>query len=224
MMQVLPLSGLVLAGGHSRRLGRDKSLLRLWGPDGPTLLEAMVSRLAALCDDVWVVSDGPRDWPSLPVRHIYDRYPAGGALGGIYTGLLAAEHAHALVVAVDMPLLNPALLRFMAGRSRDYDVLIPRMTSPAGVKEEYNPLYIEPLHAIYGRPCRGPMQELLERGRRRIVEFFPQVRVRYLEAFEWQPLDPQGHSFRNINTPQDLEEVQQLLARLQPPLADPGGL
>lgn len=237
-----PLSGMVLSGGRSRRLGEDKALLRLWGTQGPTLLEATIARLAAICDEVLVVSDGPHpDWPALSARTVMDRYPGGGSLGGIYTGLLEAAHPFALVVACDMPFLQPALLRYMASRPRDYDVLIPRIRAsgaplPAGPRPVDRPsdtvpshnalgnadgaldsgqdalqMYVEPLHAIYGRPCLEPMRALLQRGERQIIRFFPAVRVRYLTAAELAPLDPQGVAFRNINTPWDLEEVRRIL-------------
>jgi molybdopterin-guanine dinucleotide biosynthesis protein A len=201
------LSGVVLAGGHSERLGQDKARLRLWGPQGPTLLEATVARLVEVCAEVVVVSDVPHDWPALPARIVFDRYPGGGALGGIYSGLLETAHRFALAVACDMPFLNPALLRYMADLPQDYDVLIPRLRH----SEKAADPQVEPLHAIYGRPCLEPMRELLMRGERRIIRFFPQVRVRYLEEAEWARFDPQGRSFRNINTPAELAEVQQML-------------
>jgi len=209
-----PLSGAVLSGGQSRRLGQDKALLRLWDPQGPTLLEATINRLAAICDEVLVISDGPHpDWPALAARTVEDRYPGGGSLGGIYTGLLEAAHPFLLVVACDMPFLQPTLLRYMAGRPRDYDVLIPRMhvTKEQKTNQDAHQLHLEPLHAIYGRPCREPMRALLERGERQIIRFFPAVRVRYLTAEEIAPFDPQGLAFWNVNTPKDLEEVRRTL-------------
>jgi molybdopterin-guanine dinucleotide biosynthesis protein A len=203
-----PLTGVVLAGGQSLRLGQDKARLRLWGEDGPTLLEATLSRLRAVCDEVLVVSDRPRPWPALPARIVFDRYPGGGALGGLYTGLLEASFPFILAVACDMPFLSVPLLAHMAGLPRLYDVLIPRLNfSPAG------PSRLEPLHAIYGRPCLEPMRDLLEQGERRIIRFFPRVRVRYLEPEDWARFDPAGLSFRNINTPQDLQEALALLEK-----------
>ncbi len=202
------LTGVVLAGGRSRRLGRDKALLRLWGEDGPTLLEVILSRLGAVCEELLVVSDGPRPWPASSARIVFDRYPGGGALGGLYTGLLEASFPFILAVACDMPFLSIPLLAYMAGRPRHYDVLIPRLRPT-----RCDPPHLEPLHAIYGRPCLEPMRSLLEQGERRIIRFFPQVRVCYLEPEEWARFDPAGLSFRNINTPQDLEEAQAILRR-----------
>ena len=202
---------MVLAGGHSRRLGQDKAQLQLWGLEGPTLLEATIAHLAAVCDEVLVVVDSPRDWPALSTRVVLDRHPGGGALGGIYTGLLKARHPYVLTVAVDMPFLNPALLQYMAGLPQNYDVLVPRLPPRDAPRRVRNPLYVEPLHVIYGRPCLEPMRELLRQGKRRIILFFPQVRVRYLEQAELARFDLAGLSFRNINTPQDLEQVRRML-------------
>jgi len=206
MPTIAPLSGAILAGGQSQRLGQDKALLRLWGPQGPTLLEATIALLAAVCDEVLIVTDTPHSWLDLPVRVVLDHYPGGGALGGIYTALLEAEHPFVLTVACDMPFLNRDVLDYMAGLPRDYDVLIPRTYAP-----EQRRFQFEPLHAIYGRPCLRPIQELLEQGQRRIVRFFPHVRVRYLEE-DLSHLDPAGLSFRNINTRRDLEEALRVLS------------
>ncbi|MGC8874803.1 MAG: molybdenum cofactor guanylyltransferase [Chloroflexia bacterium] len=211
-MELSPLSGIVLAGGASRRLGTDKALLRLWGDTGPTLLEAVVERLAALCDEVLVVADRPRPWPAMSARTVYDALPGSGVLGAIYTGLLACHTLHALVVACDMPFLNEPLLRYMASRPRDYDVLIPRL--PADAQESAgNPERVEPLHAIYSRLCLEPMLRVLQRGERRIVSFFPSVRVQYLEVEEWTRFDPEGLSFRNLNTREDVAYARAVLSR-----------
>lgn len=201
-------SAIVIAGGQSRRLGQDKRRLRLWGAGGPTLLEHTVALVGGLCDDVVVVLNDPEGWPTLPGRHVPDRYPDGGALGGIYSGLVAAEEAHALVVASDMPLLNPQLLAAMLARPRDYDLLAPRALSPGATR---NSLDLETLHAVYGKGCLVPMGEALDAGRRQITAFFPQVRVAVFEPEATRIYDPHGLSFLNINTAEQLEQIRSLL-------------
>lgn len=210
-----PLTGIVLAGGASRRLGTDKALLRPWGEDGPTLLEATVRRLARVCEEVIVVADRPRPRPAVPARTVYDLLPGSGVLGAIYTGLEACHTLHALVVACDLPFLSVTLLQDMAARPRDYDVLIPRL-SPEPDAPSANPERVEPLHAIYSRACLEPIRRALEAGARRIVSFFPYVRVRYLEPAEWSRFDPEGLSFRNVNTPEDLAYAERILKGKEP--------
>ena len=192
-------SVVILAGGQSRRLGRDKSLLPV---GGEPLLARTVHRLAPLSDDLIVVTNHGERYESLdlPVRLVPDERPGVGSLMGIYSGLRAARHPLALAVGCDMPFLNAPLLRYMLGLSPGYDVVIPRL---AGL--------LEPLHAIYRETCLGPMEKLLEAGRRQIIAFFGQVRVRHVEEDEIDRFDPQRLSFVNVNTPEDWAEVQALL-------------
>lgn len=205
---LVPASAVVLAGGLSRRLGHDKRRLRLWGTAGPTLLEHTLAIVGALCADVVVVLNDPEAWPGLTARLVGDQFPDGGALGGIYSGLQEAREQYALVVACDMPLLNAPLLTAMLARPRDYDALVPRSLQPGAAR---NGLDLEPLHAIYGKGCLGPMHAALTTGRRRIAAFFPEVRMAYLEPDEIRRYDPAGHSFLNINTVEQMADVRQLL-------------
>ena len=128
---------------------------------------------------------------------------------GIYSGLRAARYPHALVVACDMPLLSLPLLRYMLPLANGSDVVIPRV---AGL--------LEPLHAIYGKACLPAMGRLLDQGQRQIIAFFGQVRVRYVEEDEIARCDPHHLSFVNVNTPEDWERVQRLLA--EPGKPQPG--
>jgi len=204
----MPCSAIVIAGGRSSRLGHDKRRLRLWGANGPMLLEHTVRLVARLCPDVVVVLNDPAAWAGLPARLVPDVYPDGGALGGIYSGLLAARHAHALTVAADMPFLSLELLAAMLARPRDYDVLVPRSPRAGAAR---NALDAETMHAVYGKSCLGPMRDALESGRRQIAAFFPQVRVAFFELDESRRHDPAGRSFMNVNTPAELAEAARLL-------------
>jgi len=202
-------SAIILAGGLSRRMGADKRRLQLWGTSGPTLLAHSVGVVARLCRDVVVVLNDPESWRALPARLVHDSYPNCGALGGIYSGLVAATNAYALVVACDMPLLNPDLLGAMLARPRDYDLLVPRALEPGTAR---NALAVEPLHAIYSKACLEPIRTTLESGQRQITAFFAQMRVAYVEPDEIRRYDPTGHSFANVNTPEQLAAVERWLA------------
>jgi molybdopterin-guanine dinucleotide biosynthesis protein A len=197
-------TAVIVAGGRSRRFGSDKRRLRLWGDQGPTLLERTAALVGALCDETLVVLNDPDGWPELHARKVSDAYPGAGPLGGIWSGLAAATHPYALVVAADMPLLEPGLLRWMIEQPRDYDVLAPRASS-----EARNRLSAETMHTMYSRACLDPIRHALEAGERQVVAFFSSVRVRYVEPEVLTRLDPGGLALRNINTPEDLELVQQ---------------
>lgn len=206
------ISAVVVAGGKSVRLGEDKRRLRLWGAAGPTLLEHTVDVLARVADDVVVVLNDPQEWTRLHARTVPDALPDAGVLGGIWSGLCAATHDHAFVVAGDMPLLNPALIAWMVAQPRTYDVLVPRV----GDGKARNRLGVESLHAIYGRRCRDVIARQLEAGNPQVIGFFPHVDVQYVDSEVVARFDPGGIAFRNVNTPEDLAEVRRIIERGTP--------
>ena len=196
---MLTVSGIVLAGGQSSRLGMDKSFVNV---NGQSLIEQIVAKLARLSDDVIIVANSPEKYHHLEVRVVGDIYPGKGALGGIYSGLKSAANTHSLVVACDMPFLDLNLLRYMILLARGHDVVIPRVRGLP-----------EPLHAIYSKSCLEPIDRLLARGGLKIIDFFPEVRVRYVEEDEVDIFDPQHLSFFNVNVPGDVEEMKKLVRR-----------
>jgi len=183
-MQVL--SCIVLAGGRNTRLGMDKAFLEI---GGQPIIERIVERMVKIGDDVLLVTNTPKQFAYLGLRMVGDVQPGQGALGGLYSGLLAARHEYL------------KLLRYMALLTPGQDVVVPRMGD-----------LLEPLHAIYSRACLKPIERVLARGGRRIVEFFPEVRVRYVDQREIDILDPKHLSFFNVNTPADLD-LARMLAR-----------
>ena len=196
---MLTVSGIVLAGGQSSRLGTDKPFVNA---NGQPLIEQIVAKLARLSDDVIIVANSLEKYNHLEARLVGDVYPGKGALGGIYSGLRAAANTHSLVVACDMPFLDLNLLRYMILLASGHDVVIPRIRG-----------LLEPLHAVYSKSCLGPIDRLLARGGLKIIDFFSEVRVRYVEEDEVDIFDPQHLSFFNVNTPSDLEEMKKLARR-----------
>jgi len=194
-----PISCIVLAGGEGKRLGTDKAFLSI---GDRVLIEGIMEKMARIGDEVIIVTNSPQRYSHLEARLVGDVYPGKGALGGIYSGLRAACHDYGLVVACDMPFLDLRLLRYMILLSPGQDVVIPRVGG-----------LTEPLHAIYSKQCLQPIERVLAGGGRRIIEFFPEVRVRYIEEQEIKLFDPQSLSFFNINTPADLEKARSLARR-----------
>ena len=197
------ISSILLAGGKSSRMGKDKARLKL---DGRLMvLQGIARKLLTISDEVIVATDGRR-YKNLNVRvkWVDDVYPGAGSLVGLYSGLKEASSDYALVVACDMPFLNLELLRYMIALPRDYDILTPRL----GDK-------IEPLHAIYSRNCLPAIARLLEAGHKKIVDLFSKVRVRYLSQEVVERYDPEHRSFFNINTPDQLAEARAIIEESQ---------
>ncbi len=193
------MTSIVLAGGKSLRLGRNKALEEI---SGRCLIERVIERLSLLGNDIIVVTSSSGQLPDLGVKMVTDSYPGKGNLVGIYSGLKEVSSQHALVVGCDMPLLNVALLRHLTELSTGFDVVIPR------VGDE-----LEPLHAVYSKNCLAPIETTLGEGKFRISDFFPAVRVRYVESVEIDSFDPRHLSFFNINSEADLERAQALIMR-----------
>lgn len=183
------LTGIVLAGGASRRMGRNKAFLEL---GGHSLIEIVIERMELVCAEVLVVAGDARPYAEVGVPVVEDRFPGIGVLGGLHAGLDAAAHELTLVVGCDMPFLNVNLLWAFAEWAGKADVVVLRLGDQ-----------VEPLHAAYRRTCLPAIERAIRAGRRRIVSFFSQVRVRYVAAEEVEPFDPDLRSFRNINTLQE---------------------
>ncbi len=184
------VSAIILAGGQSRRMGRDKALIDY---RGQPIIAHVINTLHALSDDIVVVSNRSDLYGSFGARVVPDYDPPCGPLGGIAAGLQAAQYPLAVVVACDMPFLNMKLLRWLIDLAEGYDAVVPQ------TGDEF-----EPLHAVYRRECHSPIVRHIERGERRVISFFADVRLRPVPEPEWRRLDPAGRSLVNLNTPDDL--------------------
>jgi molybdopterin-guanine dinucleotide biosynthesis protein A len=198
---MITTSGIVLAGGESRRMGTDKAFLEVGGI--PTV-QRVLKALEPLSDDLIIATNDPEKFAGLPARLVSDVYPGKGALGGIYSGLLAARHDYALAVACDMPFLNPRLLRYLVSLAAGHDVVVPDSGDGR----------LETTHAVYAKACLEPIKQLLLADQLKIVKLFPAVRVRYVRREEMLKIDPQLLSFLNMNTPADWQKVQQLAGEM----------
>ncbi len=204
------MSGVVLAGGESRRMGQDKAFLRV---GGRRLIDRVLSVVRRLSDDVIVVTNSPDEYAGLDARLVCDEVPGAGALGGIYTGLLTAAHRNSIVVACDMPFLNRELLRYMARQIQDYDVVMPYVGEgePASeTKATAKARDLHPLHAVYGKRCLPPIERALERGDLRTIAFLQDVDVRFVGRAAIERFDPDHRSFFNANNPTDLQRAREL--------------
>lgn len=196
----MKISCIVLAGGKSLRLGYDKVLEKV---GNTSLIEQVISRIDSLCAHIFIVTAEERTFESLSshpkIKQTTDIFPGQGSLGGIYTGLVESDTFYNLVVAADMPFLNEPLLRYMIEASDGFDFILPRV----------NNLY-EPLHAVYSKNCIAPIETILKRGSRVIVDLFDHVKVKFIETEEVERFDPQHLSFFNINTREDLEKARKI--------------
>lgn len=203
------LSAAVLAGGQSRRMGRDKALIDI---DGTPMLARAIATLRLISDDVFVVGNRS-EYRQFGTRLFDDAYPGTGTLGGIATAILHARHDYVVVVACDMPLLNPKLLQALADEPRDYDVLVPALANERS--SQGGRLTYEALHAIYSKRCLPAIERRLSADQLKVVGFFDEVDVRAVEQTWLEQFDPELSSFLNTNSPSDLNEARSQAAESQ---------
>lgn len=190
------VTGVVLAGGASRRMGRDKAALDL---GGRPLLAWAVDALRAAFDEVVVVGPAERATlvPNVPV--VADAYPGQGPLGGIATALRQLGAGRIFVAACDMPFLSPALARYLAELAPEAAAVVPRTERG-----------IEPLCGCYGRACLPVAEDLLARGELAMAGLLAQVGARIVAPEEWGLHDITGRSLLNVNTVAEWEAARRI--------------
>ena len=191
------ITGVLLAGGCSRRMGHDKRALRL---GDVSMLEHVLTGLRELCPDLLVIANDPEYFSYLNVRVFHDIYP-GSALGGLYTGLYYSATENIFVSACDMPFFNTEAARFIMRAAQGFDAAVVKATSG-----------YEPLFACYSKRCLEPMRRNLERGYYRIFPLFKYLNVREISLTELNHIDSIETAFININKPQDLAMLKKILS------------
>ena len=198
-----PFSVVILAGGFGRRLGHDKATTEA---GGRPLLHWSALAASEVSDDIVVARRPDQEFPALggvawreAVDHRHDR----GPLAGLEAALLLIQHDLAVAVACDMPFVQPELLRAVAAACAGVEIAMPRLDGVA-----------QPLLAAY-RPSVVPQAtQLLDDGDGRIRALLPLVPHRILEVDELRLHDPELQSFTNVNRPDDLARVDDMLSQL----------
>src|SRR6185369_4977755 len=194
MTHIPGVTGVILAGGKSTRMGSDKALLPY---RGGRFIEAIYRLFADIFGEVILVTNTPGQYDFLPCRKVQDILKGMGVLAGIHSGLYHSSNPVIFTVACDMPYLVEGLIRHMASRADAGGVLIPE--GPDG---------LEPLHAVYGKGCLAAIETTLLSGQRRIISFFDRTNVNRMNLEQVAIYDPAFVSFININTPTDYYELR----------------
>lgn len=192
------VTGILLAGGRSRRMGKDKRFLSV---GEHTLLERSLAVLQGVFQSVSIVvgDDSTMIEAAIPVWR--DLIPNRGSLGGIYTGLKLSRTPYIFAVACDMPFISPIVIRYLVSLKDNVDVVIPR-----------SELCPQPTHALYSNRCLPVIEKMVQSGRLSIKDIVDEasLRVRWVKQTEMSALDPEGRSFFNVNTPEELEAARKM--------------
>ena len=138
-----------------------------------------------------------------------DIVPDAGALGGIYTGLMSASYDAVLCVACDSPFLVPNLLIYLVSVLDDYDAVMP-WTYRENLTRHNNSdqITLQTLCAVYSKRCLPIIKLMLQESELRLHALQERASIKCVSPEVWQAFDPDGISFLNINTPEDLEQAE----------------
>ena len=181
------ITGVLLAGGKSRRMGKDKRTLLL---DGETLFNRALDVLVEIFPEVIVVL-GQEDFSvhNDNVRVVNDLIPNRAAAGGLYTGLFYATQQRVFAVACDMPYLNPDVIRYMVSISSHFDITLAELAH-----------------------CLSHLEQMVKSENLRVQSLLDEssLEIRKVVESEIRPYDNHLLSFMNINSPADFELARKI--------------
>lgn len=198
-MMTKPFTIAISAGGKSSRMGTDKAFVNILGKP---LIEHIIQRIGDVGQsETILITNRLADYAHLTLPMYSDVIPDKGSLGGIYSAIYHSSNPYTLVVACDMPFVSTDLMRYLAVlRDGDaYDVIVPRVDGQE-----------QGLHAVYSKDCLEPIKQCLEANQLKVVSFYSDVRVRYVDSREHETFNPKGLAFYNVNTPDELKEARRL--------------
>ena len=193
------MDGFLLAGGKSSRMGCNKALLVA---GGAPLIQRVADALGAVADRVTVIANLPEDYRFLGLPILGDAVTGAGPLGGIYTALCATQSEACFVLACDLPMVSPDLLRLLSQEAQGADAAVPRTEDGD-----------HPLCAVYARTSLAQAEAQISAGDYKITRFLERIRTRWVGQETWSKADPDGLSFINVNTPETYEKVKEILLR-----------
>jgi len=188
------VTGVILAGGESSRMGRNKALMEV---DGEAIIARSYRILASLFHEVIVVTNSPDAYNFLPCRKVADNHPGVGSIAGLEAGLAASGTERVFVSACDMPFLNPDLIRMLCEESGNCDAVVP--LNSEGLRE--------PLHAVYRKTALDVMRSVIGNGEKSILQVLDSVDTKLVRQEAFSSISGSLNSFSNVNTPDEYEKV-----------------
>jgi molybdenum cofactor guanylyltransferase len=193
------VTGILLAGGKSRRMGLDKRFLQL---GGETLVRRALSVYERLFTEILIVVAEPvPELSDMGYQIVTDLIPNCATLGGLYTGLSFARSRRIFAAACDMPFLSSAVIDHLL-QFCDDDIVMPKLVSG-----------LQPMHAVYAKTCLPYFEDMIANNIlsiQLVLENY-ELRARLVPEEALRTLDPQLLSFLNLNTPEDVELARHIV-------------
>jgi molybdopterin-guanine dinucleotide biosynthesis protein A len=189
-VEMKKVTGVILAGGKSSRMGTDKGLMEF---QGEKMIRRTMDVFKRLFRDIIIVTNRPLDYLDQDAMIVTDIFPGKGPIGGIHTGLFFSPGEHAFFAACDMPYFNTEFISFMINSIGNFDIVVPETEKG-----------FQPLHAVYSRKCLHRIKTLIGEDRLKVTGFYKGFRTLAVTPRDIARFDPENRIFFNVNTPEDL--------------------
>lgn len=187
------ITGIILAGGKSSRMGKDKALSDF---KGKPLISYAIETLKPLCGTLIISANQTGKYGTFGLPVISDEIKNIGPMGGILTCLKHSETQHNLIISCDTPFVGSDLFMHLLRKIENYQVVVP----------SHETFLIEPLNAYYNTNLIGEMEKSIWEGNYKLMDFFKKVRFKSVEINEKLPFYKE-HLFLNINTLKDIDQA-----------------
>jgi molybdopterin-guanine dinucleotide biosynthesis protein A len=189
------ITGIILVGGKSRRMGTDKAFLDF---GGQTLFEKVFEAFETTFPTIALVGGGAARFAAYDLPVWPDLYQ-GSAMGGLYTGLYHAETEHIFVSSCDLPFPSSEVIHYLCSLADEHhDAVVPL--------HDYG---YEPLFAVYSKRCLKAMKAMLEKPNYCVYDLYPEIMVRDVTEEELRSVIKGPFSFLNVNTPAEYEAAKE---------------
>lgn len=184
----MELSGIILAGGKSSRMGQDKGLVDF---QGKRMVEYAIDLLKPYCDELLISVNQP-GYENYGLSLVADQYPNFGPIGGLHASLKKAKNKWCLVLGCDMPFLTPEFVELLLSKQADTCGVVP-------IHERG----IEPMAAMYHNRLAAQLESHILKGNLKLQQVFRALPVSFVDVTDLLKQSPK--LFANLNRPSDLE-------------------
>ena len=192
----MEVTGIILAGGKSSRMGTDKGLQEL---GGKPLIEYAIDVLSGLCSNL-IISSSSEVYHTFGYQVVADEFPGIGPMGGIYSALRQSKTERNLVLSCDLPFVSKELLTYILDNSKGYQIVVPY---------EGNRHY-EPLCGFYHISVLEQISNFIHKGNYKLPDLFEEISINKL-VFGKELGFNHNHLFLNVNSASDLTEAERWL-------------
>ncbi len=198
----MEVTGIILAGGKSSRMGAEKGLQLLCGKP---MISYAIEALTGLCSQI-IISSSSNAYSGFGFNIVADEFPDIGPMGGIYSSLKQSTSTKNLILSCDLPLVTHQLMEYILQQGEKYEVAVPWEGGR----------HYEPLCGFYNRSVINKLKSFIEKGNYKLPDLFEEININQLIINEKSAVH-QPNLFLNVNTSADLLKAEFFMNKQQNP-------